>query len=127
MAHAGFSTSDLFVLLSKIPPYVSATVQHITIVLGHAQRLITPTINSLATSEPDIISILILLVIAWLSLLVLNQVVRVAYGVVAMAIKVALLTVAGIAVVYVLNRGPEDAGHDLGYAVRTLIEYVKSL
>ncbi|KAK9364574.1 hypothetical protein V1509DRAFT_635963 [Lipomyces kononenkoae] len=121
------SSPDFLAILSQISPYVSATVKHSRTVLAHAQRLAGPPLVSLTTAEPDLVSIVMLLVILWLSLLVLNQMARMAYGVVAMALKVTLLTAGVAAIIWVMNRGVEEAGRDLGYASGMVIDYFQKI
>ncbi|KAK9238153.1 hypothetical protein V1525DRAFT_401697 [Lipomyces kononenkoae] len=121
------ASTDILAFLSQISPYVSATVKHSRTVLSHAHRLAAPPLLSLTTAEPDLVSIVMLLVILWLSLLVLNQMARMAYGVVAMALKVALLTAGAAAIIWVMNRGVEDAGRDLGHASRMIVDYLQKI
>ncbi|KAK9386331.1 hypothetical protein V1515DRAFT_605183 [Lipomyces mesembrius] len=121
------SSSNILAILSQISPYISATIKHGRTVLTHAQKLAGPPLLSLTTAEPDLVSIVMLLVILWLSLLVLNQMARMAYGVVAMALKVAMLTAAAAAIIWVMNRGVEDAGRDLGYASRIIVDYFQKI
>ncbi|KAK9492960.1 hypothetical protein V1508DRAFT_417474 [Lipomyces doorenjongii] len=121
------SSSNILAVLSQISPYISTTIKHGGTVLTHAQKLAGPPLLSLTTAEPDLVSIVMLLVILWLSLLVLNQMARMAYGVVAMALKVAMLTAGAAAIIWVMNRGVEDAGRDLGYASRIIVDYFQKI
>ncbi|KAK9324660.1 hypothetical protein V1517DRAFT_316507 [Lipomyces orientalis] len=121
------TSSGVLAILAQISPYISATVIHGKALFAHAQKLLGPPLLSLTTAEPDLISIVLLLVILWLSLLVLNQMARMVYGVVAMALKVTLLTAGAAAAVWVMNRGVEDASRDLGYASRVIIDYFQKI
>ncbi|KAK9466620.1 hypothetical protein V1512DRAFT_162148 [Lipomyces arxii] len=121
------ASSDLLYYLSTCSSYALSTVQYSKIALCHVYRLAGPPLASLKTPEPDLFSVFMLVVILWLSLLIINQAVRMTYGIVAMAMKVAIVTAIAGSIIWVANQGVEEAGREVGLLARVLIEYFKNV
>ncbi|KAK9447786.1 uncharacterized protein V1518DRAFT_420420 [Limtongia smithiae] len=124
--------NDILTYTSIAASYIHTLTLHIRVLLAHIHRVAAPPLKSLLTSDPDLLSVALLLVILWLSLLVLNQAARMAYGVVALAMKLAVLAACvGSVVWFVFSHGDTTAQNvstwDIAGPARLIRDYLKNL
>jgi Nuclear pore assembly and biogenesis len=87
-------------------------LNYIQSTLYYSIRTVAPTIKNALKSNPDLTSILILLIILYVSLLILGHVTRMMFSFVTGIIKLAIICLVLIAILWVAQRGVPGALSD---------------
>ncbi|KAK9457188.1 hypothetical protein V1511DRAFT_492936 [Dipodascopsis uninucleata] len=134
MIDTGDLSATLALIMSQLPKYTLTAIDQIrrqlispSLQYLSSSPLLQPIISKVTESTPDLYMICVMLLVMWLSLVVLNMAVRMAYGLIVWLVRLVIIFSAIFGVLWVFIRGIDLASRDFGYAAGLLFEYVMSL